>query len=383
MRILIDALQMLPGRAVSGALVLKHQLRSLAEVDPNNEYLLLTPPGREREFLPPQAPNFTEATIPFVRRSLSLRFLWEQWFLPQWAEKNSFDLLYAPMNIAPLASASPVVLHLQTMVMFTHPQEFRGPRSVLLRWLIHHSAVRAKKVAVVSQSLTRTVQTFLPIPPNKIRVVYHGVGPPFSPLPRKYAQKILWEKRRITPPFLLSVVNPQPSTKNLGNLLLAFSQVYRDYPQLKLLLCGGAKEIKDYGPKAVRLLEDKNLAERVFFLGYCSQEELALLYNSAEFLVIPSLCESFGLPLLEAMACGCPVLSSDAPALPEIGGGSALYVNARDPQAMAEKIRELLEDKNLQNTLKERGLERAKSFTWKANAEALFTLFQEALSQGT
>ncbi len=383
MRILVDALQMLPGRAVSGALVLKYQLRSLAEVDPNNEYILLVPPGREKEFLPPQAPNFTEITIPFVRRSVPLRLLWEQWLLPQWAEKHPFDLLYAPMNIAPLALASPIVLYLQTMVMFTHPQEFQGPRSVLLRWLIHHSVVRAKRVAVVSQSLARTAQTFFPLQTSKLRVVYHGVGPPFGPLPKEQAQKILWEKRRLTPPFLLSVANPQPSTKNLGSLLQAFSYVYQDYSQLKLLLCGGTKEIKDYGPKVVRLLEDKHLAERVFFLGYCSQKDLAVLYNLAEFLVIPSLCESFGLPLLEAMACGCPVLASDAPALPEIGGPCALYVNARDPEAMAEKIRGLLEDKTLRKALKEWGLERAKSFTWKANAEALLALFQEAASQGT
>jgi glycosyltransferase involved in cell wall biosynthesis len=248
------------------------------------------------------------------------------------------------------------VVTIHDLTHFQYPQLF-GRRVWLAFRLLQRAIQRAGHIITVSQATRQALETFLPVAKGKTTVIYHGVASYFRPLPAEVVEDF----KRVTQlqRFLLYIGSAKPH-KNLPRLLQAFAQVRAQCPYIELVMLGVKPSVPLEHLTGIRTY-------------HCvSDEHLVRWYNAAEALVLPSLNEGFGLPALEAMACGTPVIASNVAALPEVVGDAGLLVNPWDVEALAQAIQQLLSNHALRHDLRRRGLKRAQSFSWdKAAAQTL------------
>lgn len=213
------------------------------------------------------------------------------------------------------------------------------------------------------------------IPEHRVRVIYLGVDHDrYKPLPQDPEKKRQYgfEDGLLT---VLNVGLDQPR-KNLPVLLEAFRELLRAGMDVRLLKVGRPQREKE-GERIRRLVDDLGLGKHVVFTGYVPEDDLPHLYNLSDLFVFPSLYEGFGLPPLEAMACGCPVITSDAASLPEVVGDAAVMVDPRDVEGLAGRMRDALRDPDLREGLRERGLRQAGRFSWDRTARETLDLYRE------
>ena len=237
--------------------------------------------------------------------------------------------------------------------------------------LDYEGARRAARIIAPSNKTKQDLVKFLGVPEEKVRVIYHGVDEVFRPSPG-------W--RPCEEPYILYVGSEHPR-KNLTTLLMAFKELKDEYPELrglKLVKAGrvGGGEA-EFRKETLRVVQDLGLLDDVVFLDWVPQERLACLYSEAEVFAFPSLYEGFGWPPLEAMACGCPVISSNAASMPEILGDAAIYAAPKDMKAWREALAAVLTDSGLRRKLSQRGVERAALFTWRRAAEETLKVYRE------
>jgi len=229
----------------------------------------------------------------------------------------------------------------------------------------------ADAVLVYSESTKADIVNYLGVCPEKVTVAPMAVDEDFKPLARDAAAHFVKREFNVDRPFLLFVSTLEPR-KNVPTLLRAFSRVAKDVPH-NLVLVGSvgwnAEEI-------FKTLEDLNLSERIIRPGFVRHMDLPSFYCAADAFVFPTLYEGFGLPLLEALTCGCPVVTSDNSSVEEVTGGAALYSDAMDVEAIADGIRRVLEDSDLRDDLVARGLEHAKGFSWQSCAESTMEVYR-------
>jgi glycosyltransferase involved in cell wall biosynthesis len=203
------------------------------------------------------------------------------------------------------------------------------------------------------------------LPLEKMVVIYNGVNEQFIPMDRRQAQSLLADKYHIDSPFVLYAGKLQ-SRKNIIRILQAFDIVRRDVrPDLKLVLAG-RRTWKSEGLDET--MDRLNVRDKVIELGYIRNDDLPLLYSGAEVFVFPSLWEGFGIPVIEAMACGTPVVTSNISSLPEVAGDAALLVDPYSINDIAAAMERLLSDGELRQRLHDKGLERVKAFSWRNTA---------------
>lgn len=243
-------------------------------------------------------------------------------------------------------------------------------------------AVRlSDKVITVSNFSESEITRFTNINEDKIEVIYNGIDrDSFRIIHEDSLVEAVGTKYDLPERFILYVGNVKPH-KNLIKLLNAFNKVIQDGIKDYKLVIVGKKEGFITGDKAIfRMLEDNpNLKKKVLFTGYIENEGLPLLYNSASLFVFPSIYEGFGLPPLEAMACGCPTVVSNAASLPEICGDAACYVDPHDVNSIADGMRKVLTDNDLRQYLVKKGLDRVNLFSWERSAREHLKLFEEVL----
>lgn len=233
---------------------------------------------------------------------------------------------------------------------------------------------KARKIIAISERTKRDLMSYLGIPEEKISVIYQGINHKIFKLPRTIQRKIDF-------PYIL-YVGTEVSRKNFQGVLNAFKKIKakREFRNLKLVKVGNASSgwsHEKYRNISLNLIRSLNLENEVIFTGFLDKEELASYYAGAECLVFPSFYEGFGFPPLEAMACGCPVIASNASSLPEVVGDAGLLVNPDDDNSIAVAVESILSNENLKNSLKKSGLERAKLFSWRRTAEATLRIYQE------
>lgn len=276
--------------------------------------------------------------------------LWEQLKLPRVLEKFSQPLLLNLGNTAPLFyNKNLLVIH--DLAWMRYPQAFSKKFYLWYKFLIPRIAKKALLIFTVSKFSKKEIAENLNIPPEKIKVIYNGINEKFRPLGLKREKFILW------------IGSFQPY-KNLENLFLAFKIFKKNLPEYKLYLVGGLNK------RVFRKIKLSKI-EGIEFLGEKEDEELIKLYNQASLFVFPSLYEGFGLPVLEAMACGCPVVASKIPSLEEIYGDAVVYVDPYDPESIANGMIKILTDENLQKELIKKGLEKVKQFGWDKTANEI------------
>jgi glycosyltransferase involved in cell wall biosynthesis len=307
-----------------------------------------------------------------LRPSSSLRgatgHLWEQAFLPA-ASGNR--LLWSPNNTGPLAVARQICT-MHDIIPVEHPEWFNAHFAAWYRWLLPKLTQRVRHLIAVSEFTKQRLVECFGIRPEKITVVWNGVDEQFR---RRSMDEIAAARQALgiqSPRYLLSLGSLEPR-KNLHRLLAAWGKLRRELPEdVGLVVVGEKRTTKVFRDASIDVIPDG-----VHFTGYAAQEYLPALYSGALALVYPSLYEGFGLPPLEAMACGTPVITANTTSLPEITGGAALLIDPRDEDAIAAAILRLVADEPLRVSMGARSLAHASKLTWDQSAAQTWKVLEE------
>jgi glycosyltransferase involved in cell wall biosynthesis len=344
-------------------------LLNLALADQEHQYTVFL---GDRRF--PPNPGLTLRTSWLPTTHPLVRIGWEQLVQPfvLWQEK--IDLLHSLAFVTPLISPCPSVVTIYDLSFILFPKGFKYSKRLYLTLLTRPSARSAKRVITISESTKRDTVRLLGVSPEKVDVVYCGVDKPFCPLPEREVASFR-QKRGLPERIILFVGTIEPR-KNVARLVEAYSRL-RD-GQIKLVIGGARGWLYE---EVFARVEELELTGDVLFPGYIPPDELPLWYNAAELFVYPSLYEGFGLPPLEAMACGTPVITSNVSSLPEVVGKAGLTVDPMDSEGLAEAMNQVLSDGILRQSMREQGLARAGRFSWANAAQETVEVYQRALGR--
>ncbi len=344
-------------------------IAALARLDRVRRYTLYCnglPP-----ILPLLGPNMALRSIPCPRLWTHARLSLEmRWHPP--------DVLFVPAHVLPLVHPPRSVVTIHDLGYLAFPAAHTAARRLELRLTTRWSARAAWRVIAISQATCRDLIRHCGVVPEKISVVYHGVTSQFQPVTCGSTIRTILTRYGIRAPYFLYVGTIQPR-KNLLRLIEAFAQCCRDwlgYTQCPQLVIAGkpgwlTSEIE-------RRVAELDLTTLVRFPGYVADADLPALLSAALAFVFPSLYEGFGMPVLEAMACGTPVLTSTTSSLPEVAGDAALLVDPLNTAALAAALARLVTDAALRDELRRRGLARAAAFRWERCAAETLRVLMEA-----
>jgi glycosyltransferase involved in cell wall biosynthesis len=303
----------------------------------------------------------------------TIRILWEQMIQPWSLRQAGVDLLHGLALVGPAVSACPFVVTIHDLSFLFYPQNFQLLKRLYLQFFTRHSVRRARRVIAISENTKRDVVQQYGIPADKVDLIYYGLDPIFRPLPSDQVDRFRAE-RRLPERFMLFVGTLEPR-KNVVRLVEAYAQLPRERPLL--LLVGGKGWLYD---DIFARVEDLDLSGEVRFVGYVPAEELPWWYNAADLFVYPSLYEGFGLPPLEAMACGTPVVSSTVSSLPEVVGSGGLLVDPTDTEALASAMKRMVTDRETHDSTRAAGLAQAQTFSWAEAAQRTVDSYRRALT---
>lgn len=348
---------------------IQNLIRHLPGADPGFRYTVFL---SERGYAGTAGLTLSFSRLPTHRPAV--RFLWEQAVQPWVVRRNGLDLLHSPALVGPMLGGRPFVVTVHDLSYYLYPETFRAANRSYLQLLGRQSVRRARRVIAVSQSTKDDLVKHYGLPATRVDVVYHGVDEAFCPLP---AEEVATFRARQGLPerFLLFVGTLEPR-KNVVRLVEAYAILPQTSPPL--VLVGGKGWFYE---QVFRRVEELGLASRVHFAGYVPAADLPAWYNAAEVLVYPSLYEGFGLPLLEAMACGTPVISSTASSLPEVVGDAGLLVDPVDVEGLAAAMERVLRDASARERMRAAGLHRAQRFTWEDAARQTVASYRRALAR--
>ena len=293
---------------------------------------------------------------PTERRTI--RILWEQSAWPVLAAKENIDLLHSMAFVTPVIGQIPTIVTVYDLSFVHFPENFPALQRFYLHSQTARSIKQARRVITISEASRQDLHHFFAVPLEKISVVLPGVGAHFLPLSEEQVA-VFQEKHGLSRKFILHVGTLQPR-KNILTLLKALARLKGQ--TVDLVLAGAKGWQYDEIFNQVKSL---GLENRVHFTGYVPDEELPFWYNAATALVFPSVYEGFGMPVVEAMACGTPVIAARSSSLPEAGGEAALYFDPQDAETLAQQLADILNDEILADRMRQSGFKQARKFSWK------------------
>ena len=352
---------------------IRNLLRQLARLDDNTEFVLLCRPG-DAAALTSLGENFRP--VPETSGNYSVA---EQVTIPLALKREGVSLFHAPHYVLPPLVTCPSVVTIHDCIHLMFPQYLPNRLALTYaRTSISMAARRATRVLTVSESSKRDILRFVDVDPDKIDVIYNAYDERFGVEPREEDVVRVRERFQLHDPFVLYAGNVKPH-KNLERLIDAFQVVRkRGIDNLKLVLIGD--DISKYAALR-RAVHRHQLHQHVRFLGFVPEATLAVMYRLARVFVFPSLYEGFGLPPLEAMASGTPVVTSNLSSLPEVTGDAAMLVDPYDPEAIADGIYRVLTDDALSASMRAKGLARASQFSWEQSVRRVHDIYQKALDR--
>ena len=355
---------------------IRNIILNLANLDHENPYFLITQ-EKERFALANLPPNFSFILDPSGDNSL-----WNDLVLPYSLKRSQIDLLHTPHYRAPrfLGCRSVITIHDCVHILFPNyassASAFDQARKATKR-----SIRKCSHIFTVSQATQRDLMRLFSVPQEKITVVYNAIDERAVLSNNLEEQKRVLERYQIQDPFLLYAGNIKPH-KNIARIIEAFSVLKMElkddenWKNLKLLIIGDELSRHQF---LRRTVIRSGVQHDVRFFGFIPYETLKALYKSAQIFVFPSLYEGFGLPPLEAMANGTPVLASNVSSLPEVLGDAALLVNPENVFEISKGLKHLLFDTNLRSGLIEKGFEQSRKYSWKKSAALVWKTYQEIL----
>jgi glycosyltransferase involved in cell wall biosynthesis len=345
-------------------------VNALAQVDAQNHYALMVPnDGHLDGYTFPQ--NFRINRAPLSEHTLVT--LWQRARLPLPVERfvGECDVFYSPDFVLPPTSAKKKILTVHDL-SFCRVPETAVPN---LKWYLEGAVPRAVKRADLiladSDATREDLVELFGVRANRVQTLYSGVEDFFKPVTDDATLARVRAYYALSKPFILSVGTIEPR-KNFARLIEAYAKLPQ-HKEFDLLIAGGKGWMYD---EIYAAPEKFGVAENVVFLGFVPDADLPALYSLCSLFVYPSLYEGFGLPVLEALACGAPTVTSDNSSMPEVAGGAALLVDARDTGALTDAMLRVLDDENLHADLARRGLEQSKKFSWEASARQLQAAFE-------
>jgi len=343
-------------------------LKNILKIDGQNEYIIFF-----QKEIHPELKQF-EGRAKFLLCPVNNRVFCEQVWLPYIIWKESPDVSHFPAFPPGLLTFKKQLITLFDAVIWKHPETLSLKAKLYLKPLIILATKRASQILTVSENSKKDIATLSRIPLEKIENTGMAIDDIFRPISNKTLLQRVRKKYDLNTKFILSVCSLEPR-KNIINLLKAYEYLRMRYPGIthKLVLTGRKAWGKNPISKKIKELKLKN---DVIMTGYVSAEDLVCIYNLAEIFVFPSIYEGFGLPPLEAFACGTAVVSSHASSLAEVLGNAALLVNPYDYKEMAEAVNILISDPGLRRRFIERGQERVKQFSWENVAKKTLKIYQ-------
>ncbi|MGQ9683930.1 MAG: glycosyltransferase family 4 protein [Anaerolineae bacterium] len=371
MRIGIDYTAAVRQRAGIGRLT-RGLIGALPALDAENEYRLFVA-GRGVQRSGPQAPNVRTVWVPLTDRETA--FLWQRLSapLPIEAWLGRLDLFHSPDFVLPVTWARRKVLTVHDLTFLRVPECAHPVLRGYLARVVPRSVARADLVVVDSASTGRDVVELLGYPAERVRVVYPGVEPCFRPITDEAERARVCGRYGLTRPYILGVSTLEPR-KNFAGLVAAFARLRerRCLPHM-LAIAGGKGWL--YEPIFAQVRES-GVEEHVLFLGHVADADLPALYSAAECFAYPSFYEGFGIPVVEAMACGTPVVASQASSVPEAAGDAAILIDPHNIESMADALERVLYDQPLRARLRSAGMEQARRFTWADAGRALLAAYR-------
>ena len=378
MRIAIDYTAAVRQSAGVGNYV-RRLVDAMLEQDTTNQYTLLTSgrPTRERPF--PTASNVRGRSIVIPDRYLNI--IWYRWRLPLYATyfSGQTDIYHGPdFALPPIGKKLSKVVTVHDLAFLEHPEYAVPSLANYLKKVVPEAVAAADAVCTVSQEVSRTLIKHFSTPPEKLTVVPNGVSPYFHRITDPIILAATRNKFALKHPLVLGVGTLEPRKNHLG-LIKAFytAQKKKNGPAM-LAIAGGKGWLYE---ETQQLVQELKLEKKVRFLGRVSDLELVTLYSMADVFAFPSFFEGFGVPPIEAMACGAPVITSNTSSLPEVVGDAALLIDPHKPDELAHAITRLLENPPLREELRQKGYERAKHYTWAESARKMLSIYAQ-LSEG-
>lgn len=348
---------------------IRNLLRYLARLDRESEYVLLVSDA-DLDVASSLGPNFRTVREPSPNYSIR-----EQWHVPLVLRREHPDVFHAPHYVLPIGVGCRSVVTIHDCIHLMFPQYLPNRAAyAYAKASLWNATRKADRILTVSDASKRDILRFFDVPPDKIEVVYNAIDERFWNRPDGGDVARVRERYQLTSRFVLYVGNIKPH-KNLVRLIEAFDVARRrGLSDVKLLIIGD--EISKH--PALRLAVHRlRLHKDVRFLGYVSDEKLAILYRLASLFAFPSLYEGFGLPALEAMASGTPVLTSNVSSLPEVAGDAAVLVDPYDVDAIADGLVRVLSDASLAADLSRKGLLRARDFSWERSVARTRDIYRQ------
>lgn len=301
-----------------------------------------------------------------------VRILWEQVAWPLAAVRSGLDLLHSMAFVTPFWQPRPTMVTVYDLSFLHFPTRYPFLQRIYLATQTRRSCRQARRIVTISKSAREDVHRFFHVPREQIDVVFPGVDGIFHP--RSAAEVEAFRRQNGLPErFALHVGTLQPR-KNIPVLIEAMARLRR--PDLPLILVGGKGWYYD---EIFAQVEQLGLQEQVHFAGYVPDEALPLWYNAASLLIFPSIYEGFGIPIIEAMACGTPVVAADTSAVPEAAGDAALLFPAQSIDALVSQMLAVLDNREQAATMRQRGIEQADKFSWARAGEAMVAAYCRAL----
>ena len=348
--------------------VVLQEIKELQKIDTKNEYFVFVAPGVDRCLY--DTPN-----VHIIEIGESFYPVWEQITLPKAAKKLNLDMLHCTSNTAPIFCDIPLILTLHDII-FLEPRD-KNNKSIYqnMGWLYRRKVVpkildKCLRIITVSNFEKQNIINKLNIPEARMAMIYNGYNEWFKPL-RDVAD--IYKSYIDKPGYFFFLGNTDPK-KNTERTLIAYSR-YLEKSSIKRKLLMADLD-KTYLEGVIERNKIENIRSQIVMPGYIVNSDLPYIYNNAFAFLYTSLRESFGIPLLEAMACGTPVITSNTSSMPEIGGTDAILINPESSEEIAEKMLLLENNEEYYNMQKEIGLKRASLFSWKHTAEQLLNLYE-------
>lgn len=353
--------------------VVLQEIRELQKTDTKNEYFVFVAPGEDRCLEDTKNVHVIEIGGNFYP-------LWEQVTLPKAVKELNLDMLHCTSNTAPIRCKTPLILTLHDII-FLEPRDksnkslYQNMGWFYRRFVVPKILKKCKCIITVSNFEKNNIVSKLNIPEERITMIYNGYNEWFKPTQdtnqvyKKYIDDLGYF-------FFLGNTDPK---KNTERTLIAYSQ-YLDKSDVKRKLLMADLD-KDYLENIIERNHIENIKNNIVIPGYIVNSDLPYIYNNAFAFLYTSLRESFGIPLLEAMACGTPVITSNTSSMPEIGGKDAIMVNPESPEEIAEKMLLLEKDDQLYKKQEEYGVIRAQLFSWRLTAEQLLNVYEKVYRQ--
>ena len=373
MRIGIEAQRIFRSNKHGMDYVVLQEILHLQQMDKENEYFVFVKPGPDRCVQSTENVHVIELGMPSYP-------LWEQIALPRAARKAKVDILHCTSNTAPINCKIPLVLTLHDII-FLEPRDkanksvYQNLGWVYRRWNVPRIMSNCRRIITVSNFELQNIICKTGVEENRMVMIYNGYNDIFQQLSdvnqvyRKYINE---------PGYLLFLGNTDPK-KNTERTLIAYS-LYLEQSKVKRKLLVGDID-QPYLEDIINRNRIDNIRDGLVQSGYIPNKDLVYLYNNAFAFLYTSLRESFGIPLLEGMACGVPVITSNTSSMPEIGGNNAILVNPESPQEIAGQLLKLEQDADYYEEKRQVGLGRAKLFSWKHTAEQLLQLYKDVYKE--